>query len=120
LPKLTNELLKESRLTHTQVETIELSKRVKNREITVRQAGEMKTTGTARPGSYYRILDQARHNLRRTTFTLLVAARLQLISVEDLLRLLNMVRDAPEEMSDENLQQFTALIGQVVKKLVRI
>jgi len=120
LPKLTDEFLKNSSLTLTQVETVQLSKRVKRGEITVRQAGQMKTKHTAQPGSYYRVLDQARGNLRRTVYTLLVASRLHLIGTEDLVRLLKMVQEAPEDMADDNFERFTAVVNEVVRRLIVI
>ncbi len=118
--KLRDELVKESSFTDAQVQTLELSKRVKRGEITVKEATYMRKIGGVKAGSYYRVLGQARGNLRRTAFTLIVAAKLQIVDVEDLIRLLNMVRQTPEEMSEENLQQFTQLINQVVRRLVMI
>ena len=120
MPNISTTLLEESSLTYKQVETILLSKRVKNHEITVREAGQMKPSHAVQPGSYYRILDQARKNLRETAFTLLLAARLQMLNMEDMSRLVSMVREAPEEMSEESLRQFMAVVEQLVRRLVTV
>jgi len=120
LGKLRDELVKESSFTYAQIQTLELSRRVRRGEITVKQATQMRKIGGVKVGSYYRVLGQARGNLRRTAFTLILATRLEMINVEDLIRLLNMVRQAPEEMSEENFRRFTQLINQIVGRSVVI
>ena len=120
MPRLTHELVKKSSLTPTQLETMLLSRRVKGGEISVKQAGKMKASHTVKPGSYYRILDQARVNLREATYSLLIAVRLHTVNMEDMSRLVQTVREAPEEMSDESLEQFATVVDQLVHRLVTL
>jgi hypothetical protein len=117
---LTEALRQKSTVTAVQFETLSLSKRVKKGEFRVYQAAKSRKVDGVSVGSYYRVLDQARSRLERTVFTLLLAVRTQSLEKEELIRLLKMVAEAPEEMGEASLQEFMELLSALVRKMVVI
>ena len=118
---LTEALRQKSTVTAVQFETLMLSRRVKRGELRVVEAAKSrKEDDGVSVGSYYRVLDQARSRLERSIFTLLLAVRTQTLDKDELIRLLTMVSEAPEQMGEANLQEFNDLLVALVRKMVVI
>ena len=92
--------------------------RVKRGEIHAFEAAKSRSPEPVKLGSYYRVLGQARRNFERSIFTVLLGLKTQNLRREDLVKLLNMVADAPEDMGESNLEEFAALLSVLVEKLV--
>ena len=118
--KIIARLSHKSGITKVQLETLLLQKRVNRREIRVTDAIRLRKPTGVSPGSYYRVLDQARNNFERTIFTLLLGIKLEVIRVEGITRLLGMVEEVPEEMADEHLEEFMTVLSAVIKKIVMV
>jgi hypothetical protein len=118
--KIIDRLSRKSAVTTVQLETLLLQKRVKIREIRVADAARLRKPARVSPGSYYRVLDQARSNFERAIFTLLLGVKLDVIQVEGITRLLSMVKEVPDEMVDESLEEFVSVMAALIKRIVMI
>jgi hypothetical protein len=105
-------------LTSTQIEAVSLRKLLERGEISSKQV--METRGDKSPGSFYRVISQARSNVTQSIYTILLASRLGVTSLEDLQRLLVLVSKMPSEPSSEELRDVTSLIDALVKRLVML
>ena len=113
-------LSRKSGITRVQLETLLLQKRVNKHEIRVADAVRLRKPTEVSPGSYYRVLDQARSNFERTIFTLLLGIKLGVIQVEEISRLLGMVEEVPDEMVEERLEEFMSVLSAVIKRIVML
>ena len=118
--KIIDRLSHKSGITKVQLETLLLQKRVNKREIRVTDASRLRKPTGVSPGSYHRVLDQARSNLERTIFTLLLGIKLEVIQVQGITRLLGMVEKVPEDIADEHLEEFMSVLSAIIKKIVMV
>ncbi len=118
--KVADELVQKSTITGVQLETLLLQLRVKKREMRLVDARKHRKPEGVTVGSYYRVLDQARGNLERAVFTLLLGAKLHMIQTDGVVRLLSMVSTAPDEMPEEDLQQFMRVVTELVRRILVI
>ena len=117
-----------SALTSAQLQTFVLERSIRRGEITLSDAVKSRKPTRAKrdvqqgvtPGSHYRVLSQARRNVERSIFTLLLASKLQIIDPEGVTRLLSMVAAAPDEMVDEDLQKFAIALSTLVQRIVMV
>jgi hypothetical protein len=105
-----------SSLTRTQIEAMALKNRVRIGEFSTKEA--ISKRGESSMGSYYRVLSQAKSNVTRSIYTLLLASRIGVTSLEDLQRLLLLVSKIPAESSSTDLADVISLVEALVKKLV--
>lgn len=118
--KIIRGLKQRSVITNIQLETLLLQQRVTKREIKVIDATKLRKPEGVTVGSYHRVLGQARENLERAIFTLLLGAKMRIIDTTDVVRLLNVISTVPDEMSEEDLNQFIRVTSELVKKIVVI
>lgn len=78
-----------------------------------------KISGISR-GAYYRILAQAKKNVKKSLFTVATAAQLGLIKPEDVQKLISMVTMIPTEVDPEKLPEILALVSAVVDHIVML
>jgi len=105
-------------LTSTQVEAIGLRKQLERGEISPREV--MGVRGDKSPGSYYRVISQARSNITQSIYTLLLASRLGVTSLEDFQRLLVLMAKVPSQPGSAELADVTSVVDALVKKLVML
>ncbi len=120
ITKVTEGLIQKSAITGVQLDTLLLQQRVNKREMRVADARKLRKPEGVTVGSYYRVLDQARDNLERAIFTLLLGAKLHVIQTDGVVRLLNMVSAAPDEMPEEDLDQFMRVVTELVRRILVI
>lgn len=107
-----------SSLTKTQVETLKIQHLVSKGAISVQKAIEMRKTGGVSKGTHYRILAQARRNIRRSLFTVGVAAQLDLVRIEDVEKLLLSVSKIPADVDQGKVPEILALVNAVAERIV--
>ena len=78
-----------------------------------------KISGISR-GAYYRILAQARKNMKKSLFTVATAAQLGLIKPEDVQKLISMVTLIPNEVDPEKLPEILGLVNAVADRIVML
>jgi len=112
----------DSTLTRVQIETLELQKRVLAGEIKPSQAVAQrvgkKSKGPFTAGSYHRVLDQARANIRASILTVLVAMQLGYVKFDDLARLLEVVGRGSAELEGEEADRLVGVLNALLDRLV--
>jgi hypothetical protein len=120
------ELVDRSSITHRQLESLSAYLRVASGEIKLREAAALVSQGRTRGkpgrpltiGSYYRTVDQARTNVKKSLVTLVISLRLGLIRVEDMRRLFELVGGGTRELSSEEAERFLSLLNVLLERMV--
>jgi len=111
-------LVNQSTLTPRQLEALQSYIRVALGEMRYREAAASGPTKKVTIGSYFRTVQQARENIRKSIVTLLIALWLGLVKPEDVRRLLDTVGGNVAKLSDEEGDRFVAVLRALVQKIV--
>ena len=85
------------------------------------EKGESRSTMSGvSQGAYYRVLSQARSNINQALYTVLLCSRIGVIQMEDLRRLLDLMSKAPSEVAEGDVEQLSALVAALVKRIVML
>ena len=109
-----------SSLTRKQIERMTLQVSLQNVTEDERERETRAELSGVSQGAYYRVLSQAKNNIDQALYTVLLCARIGVIQMDDLRRLLDMVNKAPSELSDEDASQLTALVAALLKRIVML
>lgn len=109
-----------SSLTMVQVQTLMLSMAVSRGEMTPKEALARRKGVPISPGTYYRILSQAKMNLKRALFGILLGVQLGLIRQEELERFFSTGARIPTEVDDVKASDVMQLLDVLVEKLVML
>jgi len=107
-----------SSLTKIQAETLELHVAIRHSKINVSQALQKRKNSGISRGTHYRILSQARKNIRESLFTVAVAVQLGLIKQEDVQKLISTVSAIPSDIPPERLVEVVALANVLADRIV--
>jgi hypothetical protein len=121
-----DELVGRSSITHRQLESLTTYLRVSSGEIKLKEAASLASQSRTRGrperpvtiGSYYRTVNQARRNVKRSLVTVVVSLWLGLIRVEDVRRMFELVGGGARELSDEEAERFLRLLGALLDRIV--
>jgi hypothetical protein len=78
-----------------------------------------KNSGISR-GTHYRILGQARRNVRESLFTVAAAARLGVIKAEDVQKLLSAVSKIPDDLDPQKIVEVMSLVNAAAERIVML
>jgi hypothetical protein len=107
-----------SSLTRIQVETLQLHVAVRKSQIRMQDALKTrKNIGISR-GTHYRILAQAKKNIRESLFTVALAVQMGLLKPEDIQKLVSSVSMIPVDADPEKLPEVLALMGVLANRIV--
>ena len=109
-----------SSLTRTQIETIKLQQAASRGEIRVSDAIKLRTNSPISKGTHYRILGQARENVKKSIVTTAIAVQLGIVRPEDLLKIVESVSKVPLEVDDATLRNVTAIIVALINRIVML
>jgi len=109
-----------SSLTRVQIETLKIHIALSRHEIKMREALESRKNGGISRGTYYRILAQAKKNIKRSLFTVAAAAQLGLLKTEDVQRLISSVSMIPDGVDAGKLPEILALVNAVADRIVML
>ena len=107
-----------SSLTKIQIETLQLHVAIRKAEINVSQALQKRKNFGISRGTHYRILSQARKNIRESIFTVAVAVQLGLIKQEDVQKLISTVSSVPLDIQPERMAEVVALATVLAERIV--
>jgi hypothetical protein len=107
-----------SSLTDVQVETLKLHLAVRKSEIRMKDALKTRKNGGISRGTHYRILAQARRNIRESLFTVAIASQMGLLNPEDVSKLVSSVSMLPAEVNPEKLPQILSLMEALANRIV--
>jgi hypothetical protein len=109
-----------SSLTRIQVETLKIHLLVARNQINIQQALQSRKNRVVSRGTYYRILAQAKMNVRKSLFTVATAAQLGLLKPEDVQKLLSAVMKIPGDIDEKSLSEVMVLIDAVADRIVML
>ena|SRR5438445_2682120 len=109
-----------SSLSRVQTETLKTHLAVSRHEISMGQALRSRKNGGISRGTYYRILAQARKNVRRSLFTVVTAAQLGMLNPEDVQKLVSMVLMIPRAVDSEKVPEILALVNALADRIVML
>lgn len=108
----------QSSLTNRQLEALQSYLRVALGEINYREAAASGTSKSVTVGSYFRTVQQARENIRKSIATLLIGVWLGIVKPEDLRRLLDVANRNTNELPGEERQRFAEVLRALLQKIV--
>ena len=103
-----------SAMTETQIESLQLYRRVLRGEISSKEAANLRTPHPVKLGTYHRVLHQALRNLQSAIWTVIVGLNLGLVRAEELKRLIEVL---PENLEPDEAHQEELL--DVIRAIVR-
>lgn len=109
-----------SSLTRVQVETLKSHLAVRKGEINMVAAlRTRKNIGISR-GTHYRVLAQAKTNIRRSLVTVAIATQLGLVKPDDVQKLVAMVSRIPPDIDPEMLPEVVTLVKALLSRIVML
>ncbi len=109
-----------SSLTNVQVETVRIRRSVLRGEISIQTALKMRKNSSISRGTYYRILAQARKNIRESLFTVATAVQLGLIRPEDVQKLVATISLLPDDVNPEKSREVVRLARALADRIVML
>jgi hypothetical protein len=109
-----------SSFTKVQVDTLKIHLAERKGEINMIDALKRRKSSGISRGTYYRILAQAKKNLRESLLTVAVAAQMGVIKPEDVQKLIAMVSMIPEQVDPEKLPEVLVLVKAVADRIVML
>jgi len=107
-----------SSLTVVQVETLKIHRARRKNEITMEEALKRRRVSGISRGSHYRVLRQAKNNIKSSLFTVAVAVQLGLIKAEDVQKFVSSVLMIPESLDPEKAPGVLALVSALAERIV--
>ena len=102
------------------MDALEMHLAVINHQINIQEAlRSRKSSGISR-GTHYRILAQARKNIRKSLFTVAVGAQLGLLKPEDVQKLISSISIIPAKVDPEKMSEVLALVNAVADRIVML
>ena len=119
-------MVDESTLTRRQLEALQTYIRVAMGEMRYREAALTMSQGRKSPesakpltiGSYFRTVQQAKQNIRKSVVTILIGLWLGVVKPEEVRRLLDVAGTSVRELSDEDRDRFVGVLRVLLQKLV--
>jgi hypothetical protein len=111
-------LVEQSTLTLRQLEALQSYLRVALGEMRYREAAASGPTRRVTIGSYFRTVQQARENIRKSIVTLLIGLWLGVVKPEDVRRLLDVAGGGVRELSNQERERFIAVLRALIQKIV--
>jgi hypothetical protein len=107
-----------SSLTRIQAETLQLHLAIRKSKINIQDALRTRKNFGISRGTHYRILAQAKKNIRESLFTVAIAVQMGLLKPEEVKKLVSTVSMIPEDMDQEKLSEVLALVKVLVNRIV--
>lgn len=111
-------LVERSSLTRRQLEALESYLRVALGEMKYREAAASGTSKSVSVGAYFRSVQQARENVRKSIVTLLIGIWLGVVRIEDVRRLLDVAGGEVRGLSAEENARLAGLLRALVDRIV--
>jgi hypothetical protein len=118
LNPLTEKMVDSSSLTKIQLETLELHIAIHKSEIHMLEALKIRKNPAISRGTHYRILGQAKQNIKRSLFTIAIVVEMGLVKSEDVQKLISSVSKIPVDMDPEKLPEVLTLVKVLADRIV--
>ena len=117
-------LVGQSELTHVQIEAIASYVGVRTGHLKWKDAAasmkRKRKQASGKPvtlGSYYRTVQQAKDNVKKSAVTLLIAVWLGLVRVEDMRRLFDLASGSIADLSDEDKEHLRVVLQALLTQM---
>jgi hypothetical protein len=107
-----------SSLSRIQVETLQLHIAVRKSQICMQNALQRRKNNGISRGTHYRILAQAKKNIRESLFTIAIATQMDIISPDDVQKLISSVSMIPADVNPETLAEVLPLVKVLADRIV--
>lgn len=107
-----------SLLTQAQVETLKIEIARRKHEISMAQALRTRNISGISRGTHYRVLRQARNNIKASLFTVAVAVHLGLVNVEEVQKLILSASSIPDELDPTKAAEVLTLANALAERIV--
>lgn len=112
---LTETILSLCSLTKTQITALLAQKRIKDHKISLNEALKEGRSKPVAPGTYYRIVRQARNRLRKSINDVVVGVLMGVIEKDHLLRLLQLLETRDQTLDPSTIE----LIERIIDVMIR-
>jgi hypothetical protein len=109
-----------SSLTNVQIQTLKIHLAVARHEINIQEALKSRKISGISRGTHYRILAQAKKNVKQSLFTVATAVQLGLIKADDVQKLVSSVSLIPTDIDSQKMPEVLALIEAVADRIVML
>ena len=109
-----------SSLTRIQVETLKIHHAVLEGEINMDIALKTRRKSGISRGTHYRILAQAKKNVKQSLFTVATAVQMGLLRAEDVQKLISTISMIPTDVDSEKLPEVMALVNVLADRIVML
>jgi hypothetical protein len=109
-----------SSLTRVQVFTIKLQQSVARDEINMQSALRTRKNYAISKGTHYRILAQAKKNIRESLFTVATAVQMGLVKPEDVQKLIGAVSKVPFDLDVDKRPEVLAIVTALADRIVML
>ena len=113
-------LVELSSLTPTQVLVIELQQAIHKHEMSVAEALLKHRNSGVSKGTHYRILAQARNNIKKSLLTVIIAVQLGVVDQEEFQRLLALAPKISDGLDSARLEEITLIMKTLVDRIVML
>lgn len=107
-----------SSLTRVQVETLRIQQMVSKNQISIDMALTKRKNKVISRGTHYRILRQAKKNVRESLFTVVIAVQMGLARVEDVQKLISAAYAIPVDVDTDRASEIVGLVKILVERVV--
>jgi len=107
-----------SSLTEAQIESLLLYRRVMSGDLSLSEAGKLRTPKPTTVGAYYRVVQQGKDNVKAAIMTVTAGIWLGYLKPDDLKRLFELVAKTPFPFEKEPPEELLAALQALVEKLV--
>ncbi len=112
------QLIGQSALTQTQIDSLVLYRKVLAAEISLTEAARRRRPRPVSVGAYQRVVKQGIGNLQQALVTILVGSKMELVKPDEFKKLLDLTSKSPTEMNEEQERAFVTLINALIRKIV--
>lgn len=109
-----------SSLTRIQVETLKMHLALLKGEINMDIALKTRRKSGISRGTHYRILTQAKKNVKQSLFTVATAIQMGLLKGEDVQKLISTISMIPTDVDPEKLPEVMALVNVLADRIVML
>lgn len=86
----------------------------------MQEALKIRKDSSISKGTHYRILAQARRNVRKSVFTMAMAVQLGIVRSDELQKLMVLMSKAPMEADPATMEEVTAIVVALVNRIVML
>lgn len=109
-----------SSLTPVQVETLGIQNSIIKDVIPLAKGLRMRKEEGIQKGTHYRILSQAKRNIKESLFTIAISAQMGLLKPEEVLKLVSAVASLPADVDPEKLPEILGLMDALADRIVML